>query len=247
MNMMRLLASILLTQLMPCVSCSGIDDHLLTPSKILAESRLKIALRLTNGPDIYPAVAHLFDDEGTVDLKLPGVTSEDVNLAWKSNPEADQLIFSLNLVEGTAIIDVLGEIAKRRLEYLTVSDNHVTIMPKIGIPVRKAFQKKSVGNSVDLDTMVRAVIPTSVMMREPDGDTLEKFLNVKLQTSWHLFHEKSDSPFRVKINPDAKAKVNTLNIIGNWTYQELFESVGLISGLQWQIDGKTVVFGNAEL
>lgn len=230
---------ILSAHLILCSSCWSIDDSLITPSQILAESRLKEGVQLANGPDIYVAVAELFDQRGAIDARQTDITSQDVNLAWRSNADADKLTFVLGLAKGTTVMDVLREVAKRRSERLTISENYVIITPDPKVPLQATYRQKHIGQSADLETMVRAVIPRPIVIREPGGDWLENFINAKFQDTWLLFHEGA-SPFRIKMSANAKQRVSTVNIIGNWSYQELFDSLGALSGLQWQIDGKTV-------
>ena len=238
-----LLVTCSVAQLISCTSCAGNDDAMIVPSQVLANSRTKKEVHLDNGPDIYGSVAGLFDQPAIVAVIQADFTTEDVNIAWESNSDADRRVFTASFAKGVSVLDILRELAARRKENIAVEDNHLIITVKAKDHASLHTQLKSLGASRDLDLMVRAVIPTSIVIREPEGDAFGKFINAKLQSTWMLFHDKGRTPFQFKLSDEAKAKLTKLNIIGNWTYKELLDTAGLISDSQWRIDGANIHFG----
>jgi hypothetical protein len=239
---------VILTHFILCSTCRGIDgekatnDAMLTPSEILDKSRLKKEIQLANGAEVYMEVVKLFDENGTVAPGQEGMTSRDVNMAWKSNPEADKQSFTLVCSKGMSVMDVIQELTKRRLEKLAITKNNIVITPVVKDGSSVHYQKKG-GTASNLEILLDQFISASLLIREPEGIDIETLINARFQYAWRGSHDEGTSPFNIKVVGNAQKRTNTFNLIGYWTYKELFNSIEQTTGLKWHVEGNTVILG----
>ena len=247
MNHGSLSALVALLLLLPGILCAADDDltiveHWITQTEVLAESHFKKEVVLKNGPDIYRTVAGLFDKPGTIEASLDGTTTKNVNLAWESNPRADQHAFSVTLAKGTTVFGGIQRIAKLRKESVTTSRNYlvITSTAKLPLPPRCFMKGKNHNEEVERSTIDLIPAPVAIVIREPFDDDLERFINYKFQETWSL-SDKGAVPYKLSVTKEARKKAEAVNLIGTWVYQDLFNAVGQMAGLRWEIDGQTIL------
>ena len=231
---------LLCLQLPLCIFGTEVVCSMITPSQNLAESRLKKTVKLTNGPDIYPTVAGLLDQTDVVERKVPFMGSDWASLIWMGDPAADSQSFTVDFAPGTTLLKVLQEIAKRRSERVTQSTNF-TAITSAAKPGMLATYRQG-GDKSELSGTLTAVIRVPVTVREPDAETLEKFINYQLHGTWSLSEKKVGSSYTFSLSDSAKQRVGKINFIGQWVYSELFDALGFVADLRWKFDGKTVKF-----
>jgi len=227
--------------------CVGYDDQIMSPVQMLAKSTLTKAVVLDNSSDIYVKIAELFDQQGIVKSRMPNITSADVNLAWLSNPVADKETYRFVLPKDSSILDALQEVAKKRKEMICENQNFIVIKP----PGTKAFRssyrrdtKKKGDAPASLDRLVNAVMLTQISLREPEGEPMEDFVNAKLKGSAALSTKSGNgNNFVFTLSDRAKNAVAKVNLIGTWTYQDLLDAIGELTGLHWGIDGNILRLG----
>jgi hypothetical protein len=207
---------------------------MVTPSQNLAESRLKKALHLTNGPDIYPTVAALLDQPEVVERRVKDIGADWASLIWKGNPAADAQAFTMEFASGTTVLELLQEIAKRRSERVTQSTNYTVITPTTQHPMRPTYRQG--GDKSELGAPLNSIIYYPLCFREAEPAALEEFINYKLQGGG----SRPATAFNFTMTEGAKKRAENINVIGLWVYTELFEALGFVADLRWTVEGKNI-------
>lgn len=218
-------------------------------------ARLSKEWSVANGADIYLKVAELFDQQGALDGRVfPEHGTLDLPWAWKKNPLADKPAFTLTWPKGTKVMDMVRDIARRRSERADLKRGGLLIIPASEPVWPPTFQQKSTGDSAVLDQVVQRPLQGSIVLEQADGQGVEEFLNYQFQrthehdTSYpgREKHPGAASPFLLKMSAAAKERTAVLTLRGYWSYRALFDIMSLCCGLQWHIDGNTVIFKTAE-
>ena len=227
------------------LGCNNISmsysDKIMSPVQILVNTMLINDIVLDNSSEIYLNAANFLNKPSTVKSPISDISSSTVCLAWASNPKADNQIYQITLHKNTSIFKAIEQIAKRRNEILVDKGNYIVIRPSNEEFVRTTNKVISTGTQSDLERQIDAAILTRISLIQPEGGTMEKFINAKLAESGRLFFKgKNTEPFTFKISEEAKSEIPKVNIIGNWTYRDLMEAICDLTGLRWLIDGKTL-------
>lgn len=210
----------------------------MSPAEAWARFKIKKELTLTNGPDIYESFANHYNTAGTIEHGLGDHNYYDLTLAWESHLEADTQAFSLTVPEGTTVLKALEKIAEQRKERLTTCGNYLLVTAATRAPMKNDKRKKY-DHAAEFDRLMFTFIASSIIIREPEGG-LDDFLNAKLQQTWELSHPSSPCPYRVKSSDAAQKSMSNANLLGIWSYGELFEVLAYLSDLRWQINGTTI-------
>lgn len=221
--------------------CLGYDDAMMSPVGVLERSVLTKDVELENSSRVYERLADLFDQPGLVKAAMPAITAANVNVAWVENPEADALKQKFTLPGNASILDGFRRIAEMRKEVVGERQNYLVIKPSHGGEL--SYQEKGQG-SASLVRMVDAVMPTRIILLQPDGEVMESFLNTKLGESEALSSGDGGRDYVFQMDAAAKQAASRINIIGTWTYRDLLDAFSELTGMRWGIDGDTLWIGN---